>query len=107
MANSIKIIDAKILKSWLTDKECMLIDVREPFEYAESHIEGALNIPLSELLNKLDVIAAQNKKLVLQCAAGVRSMNGCISLEKEDLQLDLYNLAGGIKTWIKEGFPVI
>lgn len=53
----------------------IIIDVREPFEYADSHVEGALNIPPSELMagaKKLEGVA-KDTPLILYCKSGSRS----------------------------------
>lgn len=106
--SQIKTIDPKTLKSWLEKSDCTLIDVREPFEYKEAHIEQATNIPLSLILTKIQEIQGlENKKIVLQCAAGVRSMNGCLALEKDGFKYPLWNLEGGITSWIASGLSVV
>lgn len=51
------------------------IDVREPPEFATSHVAGALNIPPQELMNgspQLDAIA-KDDELILYCKSGSRS----------------------------------
>ena len=53
----------------------IIVDVREPFEYQEDHVEGALNIPPAELLagaKKLDGIP-KDTELILYCRTGSRS----------------------------------
>ena len=45
----IKTIDAHIAKTWVDTSEAVIIDVREPGEYEELHIEGAKLIPLGSL----------------------------------------------------------
>ncbi len=103
----IKTVDAKTLNLWLNQEDVVLIDVREVFEYNESHIPGAINIPLSVLVDSFYKIPnLKNKKIILQCAAGVRSMNGCIALDIDGFNNELWNLQDGIKSWIKCGFSV-
>jgi phage shock protein E len=53
----------------------IIIDVREPDEYEQGHVEGALNIPPAELLagaKKLDSIP-KDTELILYCKTGSRS----------------------------------
>lgn len=96
----IKTIDSKTLKSWFQGSDFILIDVREPYEYEESHIEQAINIPLSQLLIKINEIGdLEKKKIILQCNVGVRSMMGCQALKKDGFDGILWNLEGGIKAW--------
>ena len=53
----------------------VIIDVREPYEYQEDHVEGALNIPPAKLLagaKELDGIP-KDTELILYCKTGSRS----------------------------------
>lgn len=53
----------------------VIIDVREPYEYEENHVDGALNIPPAELLagaKKLEGVP-KDTELVLYCRSGSRS----------------------------------
>lgn len=53
----------------------IIIDVREPEEYARGHVEGSLNIPPSHLLAGANELAdvAKDTELVLYCVSGSRS----------------------------------
>lgn len=72
----------------------IIIDVREPYEYQEDHVEGALNIPPAELLagaKKLDGIS-KDTELILYCMTGSRS-NVSIQIFKS---MGYTNLVNGI-----------
>lgn len=72
----------------------LIIDVREPFEYEQGHVDGALNIPPAELLDgakKLDGID-KDTELVLYCVSGSRS-NAAIRILQG---LGFTNLTNGI-----------
>ena len=72
----------------------VIIDVREPYEYEEGHVEGALNIPPAELLvgaKKLEGIS-KDTELVLYCKSGSRSNVGIQILKG----LGYTNLVNGI-----------
>ena len=56
-----KTVDCKTLKKWLENGEAVLVDVREPEEYAATKIEGATLIPLATICKKL-LPNYQNKK---------------------------------------------
>ncbi|MBF8419211.1 rhodanese-like domain-containing protein [Heyndrickxia coagulans] len=100
----------KILKS-LTEEEfkagyrkAQLIDVREPNEFANGHILGARNIPLSQLKMRLKEIRT-DKPVYLYCQNGTRTGRAAEMLYKNGC-LDLYQLKGGFKNWtgkIKSG----
>ena len=53
----------------------LIIDVREPNEYADGHVDGALNIPPAELMNGTPQLAdvAKDTPLILYCRSGSRS----------------------------------
>ena len=48
--NTIYTVDVITLNSWLESTEAIILDVREPYEYQEGHINGAINIPLSAIV---------------------------------------------------------
>jgi phage shock protein E len=53
----------------------VVIDVREKSEYENGHVEGAINIPSSELLDGAQVLSRFSKEtpLILYCRSGARS----------------------------------
>jgi rhodanese-related sulfurtransferase len=96
-------ITPDILRKWLANGEAILIDVREPSEYATVRIPGAHLIPLGEIdLTKLPKHAG--KKLVIHCGGGKRSHSACEKLLTEIPSLELYNVEGGIRAWVDAGF---
>lgn len=80
--------------------EFNLLDVRQDWEYEESHLPGAKLIPLPELADRLDEIA-DNKPTLVYCASGGRSAAAANMLHGQGLK-DISNMLGGIKQWKKE-----
>lgn len=76
-----------------------LIDVREREEYAQGHIPGAVNLPLSELVGREDEIRPNT---VLICASGNRSSQAAAHLASLG-RTGLMNLSGGTTVWMREG----
>lgn len=104
MSSTIPIIDAPTAKQWLDKQEAILIDVREPAEYAAQHITGATLIPLGTIQpNKLPSL--QHKKLIIHCQLGKRGGMACEKLLAIDPTIELYNLEGGIVAWQQAGLP--
>jgi rhodanese-related sulfurtransferase len=69
-------ITASQVKQIIDSKEDIyLIDVRTEELYAESHISGAVNMPLEKLSFMTDQIP-KNKKIVLYCGNGIKAANG-------------------------------
>lgn len=100
-----KTVDAKTLKQWLDKGEAVLVDVREPEEYASENIPDATLVPLAGVC-KSALPAASGKKLVIHCKAGKRGGTACEKLLAEDPNLEVYNLEGGISAWAQAGLPV-
>lgn len=97
----IKSITAKELRSKLNLKEDLqLIDVREPFEYEISNLEGKL-IPKGDVLDHLSEIG-RDRFVVVHCKSGVRSAAVIRQLEEGFGYTNLYNLEGGILAYAKE-----
>ena len=99
---TIKNIDAKTLKNWLDNDQAILIDVRQPAEPRSQKIDKAKLIPLDEICKeKLPEIG--DKKLVIHCQGGKRSLSACQKLLNENLGFEIYNLEGGINSWRSSG----
>jgi len=97
-------IDAQTLMEMLTEGSALLVDVREPDEFAVEHIKCAVNAPLSSFEPR-DVPQVAGKTIVLQCAGGKRSglaLDRCASAQSH---IDTH-LAGGIDAWKAAGLPV-
>lgn len=102
---TIKTVDAKDAKEWLDKGEAVIVDVREPGEHAEVRIADATLIPLGTIdVSKLPELAG--KKLIIHCKMGKRGGAACEKLLAQNPGLDLYNLDGGIVSWLDAGFKV-
>lgn len=73
--------------------EC-IIDIREKGEYAEGHLKGVPNIPLSELRERVNEIP-KDRTVYLQCRSGQRSYNACLLLQNLGYT-NVVNVTGGI-----------
>lgn len=101
-------IDPHTLKECLDNNEAILIDVREAIEYKTCSIPNSLHLPLSDIaLDKVDLLKHNNKKLVLHCKSGKRSMMACKKLINEGIDCDIWNLEGGITSWQNKKLPTI
>ena len=101
---NVKSVSPATLKSWLDAGEAIVIDVREPREYASEHIEGSTLIPLSSL-HPGALPAHKGQKLVMLCRSGNRSMYACLKLNGA-VSAEIYNLDGGIRGWMMQGYPI-
>lgn len=79
-----------------------LVDVREPEEYEESHIEGCILIPMGEIQNRAPELLKPEQDIVLYCAHGYRSLQALMSLKMLGFE-KLRSLEGGIEAWHQAG----
>ena len=94
-------VDSATLQQWLHYDRALIIDVREPCEYEQYAIKGSINIPLSMLLVEIEQInPCEDRKIVMVCAVGVRSMRACQILKQEGYSCATYNLKGGLQSWL-------
>lgn len=75
------------------DGSVTLLDVRSVGEFEDGHIEGAVNIPLPELRERLGELDS-SKPVYVNCFSGMRSYIGCRILSGHGFG-EVYNLAGG------------
>jgi len=90
---------------WLAERAILLIDVREPDEYAVERIHGALLCPLSSF-DPRALPDPGDRKVVFQCGSGMRSAKAMAACA--DAGVDFAgHMAGGIQAWKRAGLPVI
>lgn len=77
--------------------EITLIDVRTPDEFATGSIEGAINVPLDDMRESLDLIPT-DKPIVLFCGVGLRGYLASNILKQRGFK-NVRNLSGGLKTY--------
>ena len=80
-----------------------LIDVRQPDEYEEFHVPGAILIPLDQLAERVDEVPAVDRVYVI-CKTGGRSAKAVEFLNGNGY--DTVNVAGGSLAWVDAGQPV-
>lgn len=83
-----------------------LLDVRTPGEYAEGHIEGALNIDVhsDDFRRMAEKELSKDSTVLVYCRSGRRSMDAAEILVL--LGYKVVNLKGGIIEWKEDGLPV-
>lgn len=83
-----------------------LLDVRTPQEYAEGHIDGALNINVQsdDFQQMAEKELSKDSTILVYCRSGRRSMDAAGILTR--LGYRVINLKGGIIEWKEDGLPV-
>jgi rhodanese-related sulfurtransferase len=93
------LITASELKDRIS--KVVLVDVREPEEYAENRIEGCTLIPLGELMARALRELNPDAETVVYCAHGIRSMHAVLGLQKLGFE-NVRSLQGGIESWFQQ-----
>lgn len=75
----------------------LVVDVREPREFRQGHLPGAISLPLSELMAH-EVTLARDRPIVLSCRSGRRSARAAILLTQQGYE-NLRLLDGGMLSW--------
>lgn len=88
----------------INEKDYYILDVRTEEEYNESHIEGAVLIPVQELESMLDILP-QDIPIVVYCRSGNRSRTAAEILVNNGFDM-VYDM-GGINDWTTKGYPII
>jgi len=86
------------------ERDLVVVDVREPVEWDEGHVPGALHIPMREVAGRLGELP-RDRPLVMMCRGGARSsLVGSLLLAHGFT--DLLNVWGGMSAWLEAGLPV-
>ena len=83
----------------------VLLDVRPIEMYAVAHLPSAVNIPLTDLVSKLNTLP-KNKMIVTYCGSLTCSLAPKAALELAQKGFQVQELVGGIAMWQEKGFPV-
>ena len=93
-----------------------VIDVREPGEYAQGHLPGAINLPRGVLefqieahpamaCSTTEALQARDRPLLVYCLTGGRSALAALSLQELGFR-HVRSMAGGGKAWSAAGLPL-
>jgi len=80
-----------------------VLDVREPVEWQHGHIDGAVHIPLAELVQRLGEVP--DGRTLVVCQVGGRSAQAVAYLNQHGR--DAVNLHGGMVDWADSGRPMV
>jgi len=85
-------------------RQCFILDVRTPAEYADAHIPGARSIPLGSIPARLEELPS-GVDIHLICRSGARSKEVAGILAACGFSR-LLDIQGGMLAWIAMGYPV-
>ena len=78
-----------------------IVDVREPHEWQQGHADGAIHIPMGEIVERLHEVP---EGAAVICRSGARSAQVVAYLRQQGM--DAVNVAGGTLAWAAEGRPM-
>lgn len=99
-------VDVKTAQS-MNQQGALLLDVREPSEYAAIHAANAKLIPLGEVGARLKEIEAyKDKPVAVICRSGRRSAQAVSILQEAGFK-QAVNVSGGTNAWVQAGLEVV
>jgi rhodanese-related sulfurtransferase len=84
----------------LLDAGARLIDVRQPHEFEEARVPGAVLVPLASVPDHVDAFRGDGPAYVI-CRSGGRSLRACEFLAEQGVEA--VNVAGGTLAWLESG----
>lgn len=100
--------DASTVKQLLeTNKNIILIDVRETEEWDEGYIPGAIHISKGIIERDIEkIVTDKNTEIILYCRGGMRSLIAANNLQKMGYT-NLCSMQGGITAWMNAQYEII
>ena len=99
-------VDTLMATQLINREDALVLDVREPAEFAGGHILGAKNVPLAQLKARASEFAKhKNKPVIVHCETGSRA-GGAVGILGGEGFARVHNLAGGFGAWRQAGLPV-
>lgn len=95
-------------KEKLEKGEAVMVDVRNPDEYAEVHAKGVKLVPVNSVITQAAAIReyAGNKEVLFICKSGQRSALAAEYATAAGIDdLPLFNVEGGTMAWVEAGYP--
>jgi rhodanese-related sulfurtransferase len=84
----------------------IVLDVREPAQFAAGHLRDAKNIPLKELPNRISELDKfKSRSVIVMCQQGMQSARATTQLKKAGFN-EVVSLNGGLAAWQAQGLPV-
>jgi len=100
-------ISVKNVNELLKENDLLILDVRSDEEFRAGHLKGSKNIPVQSLSLKVaSVLDWKNKKVLVYCHSGGRSMVASQMLKKSGFT-KIYNMAGGVSAWAGAGNKLV
>lgn len=87
--------------------KALIVDVRDPADFAAGHVRDAINIPAKDLPNRMaELEKHKSKSVIVVCQNGVQSSRAATQLGKAGFA-EVFSLNGGLAAWQAQGLPVV
>ena len=106
-SEGVQVLDVAKYEQKMTQPDVQLIDVRTPEEFAEGHLENAINMDING--DNFDASVAsldKEKPVMVYCKAGGRSAKAATKLKEMGFK-SISDLDGGITNWNSENKPTV
>ncbi|MGE4279838.1 MAG: rhodanese-like domain-containing protein [Magnetospirillum sp.] len=104
---NVHMVAPSTVAEWIAAGTAIVVDVREPGEYASEHIKDALNLPLSTFQASQIPEVPEGKKLVFHCRSGQRCGMAAAKAVQAGYQGEINRMEGGMIGWMSMGGAVI
>lgn len=104
MSTNLTALKPEYVADRLARRQAVLVDIREPDEFARLHIMGALSRPLSTL-GPAGLKMEPGHDVVFTCRSGMRTAANCEGL-RAAVEGDAFILDGGLDGWAAAGLPL-
>ncbi|WP_211097257.1 rhodanese-like domain-containing protein [Herbaspirillum sp. ST 5-3] len=92
---------------FMASQGALLLDVREPEEYAQGHAPDSILIPLGQLQSRLeDIRAFERKPIAVICRSGRRSAQAARMLSETGFT-EVFDVQGGMNAWERAALPIV
>lgn len=106
-AESVPAVSPQQAAQMQSEKNAVIVDVRENDEWNAGHIAGAIHIPLGDISSRIaELTKYQNQPVITQCRSGARSAKAADILIKSGFN-NVHNMDGGITAWQKADLKTI
>jgi rhodanese-related sulfurtransferase len=102
--NQVFYVSCNQIKEWRDIGEAVIVDVREPDEWEQAHIPGAILIPLSEFKSE-NIPDPGGKHLVFHCRSGRRCGLAAEIAVRDGYKGVIKRMEGGFLAWAAAGYP--
>ena len=100
-------INTSQLTQLVNHKDAVVIDTRSSNDFNNGHIVNAINMPLADIISgNKSIDNLKDKTVITYCVSGITSKTACKHLIKSGVS-NVFNLTGGINSWIGEKLPLV